>query len=235
MIDLQHTAGLETIYADITRQAIKQLAICSLQESSGNSTLALALAKRGASSGRKVLLIELNTAHPALHQFKSAIRNEWLPLEHIWRRGVQLNIEPYLSILVTPRASAHNVEFNDLDTMKAFVAQASESFDLVICDCAPLLVDSSGQIPAAIICSAFEHSIINVLTNVNTESQLEEAREMLVSCKANVAGVVMNDQYAPSLRDELLRESKRLNKILPRLMTKLRSKLRHSDLLNQDL
>lgn len=235
MIDLQHTSGLETIYADITRQEIKQVAICSLQESSGNSTLALALAKRGASSGRKVLLIELNTARPILHTLKSVIRNEWLPVEHDWRRGVQLNIEPFLSVLVTPRACAHNVEFNDLDTIKAFVAQASESFHLVICDCAPLLVDSSGQIPASIICSAFEHSMINVLTNINTESQLEEARENLVSCKANLAGVVMNDQYAPSLRDELFRESKRLNKILPRLMTKIRTKLRHSDLLNQDL
>ncbi|NQZ30228.1 MAG: hypothetical protein HRU06_03090 [Oceanospirillaceae bacterium] len=235
MVDFQHTQALETIYAHITRQSIKLLALCSLQSQSGNSSLAMALARRGASSGRKVLLIELNNDQPVLHLLQLAVRNKWLPLTDDWRRGVQFNVEPNLSVLIAPKDSVDLVQFHDLDTMKTFLNQARDVFDLVICDCAPLLVPSSSQIPAAMICSACEHSIINVLTNINTESQLEEAREILRSCKANLVGAIMNDQYAPSLRDELLRESQRLNKLLPNLMNKMRQKLRHSDLLNQDL
>ena len=235
MIDLQHTSELESIYANLTQQSIKQLAICSLLNNSGNSTLALSLAKRGASSARRVLLIEFNTVRPILHTLKSVEHREWLPVNQQWRQGIQLSTEPNLSILVTPKESAYNVEFHDLDTIKTFLTQVSEVYDLVICDCAPLLDNSPHQIPASMICSACEHSIINLLTNINTESQLEETRDILLSCNANLAGVVMNDQFAPSLKDELLRESQRLNRFMPNLMSKLRRKLRHSDLLNQDL
>ena len=57
MIDLQLSAQLETIYAHIIRMSLQQIAICSLQAHSGNTTLALALARRAASSGKNVLAL----------------------------------------------------------------------------------------------------------------------------------------------------------------------------------
>ena len=235
MIDLQLTAQLETIYAHIIRMSLQQIAICSLQAHSGNTTLALALARRAASSGKKVLLIELNIGHPKLHTLPGIKHSEWLPLEQSWQRGMQLNVTPFLSILVTPRESGHHVEFHDLDTLKSFLKQTCEKFDLVFCDCSPLLLNNSGEIAGALICSACDSTLLNVLTNINTEGQLEEAREILTANDAHLVGVVMNDQFAPSLKSELIRESHRLDRWLPRLMNNLRIKLRHSDFLNQDL
>ena len=235
MIDLQQSVELETIYAHIIRLSLQQIAICSLQGQSGNTTLALALARRAASSGKKVLLIELNISHPKLHTLPGVKPSEWLPLEQSWQRSMQLNVTDFLSLLVTPRESGHQVEFHDLDTMKSFFKQTSEKFDLVLCDCAPLLHNSGGEIAGGLICSACDSTILNILTNINTEGQLEEAREILTTNGANLAGVVMNDQFAPSLKSELIRESHRLNRWLPRLMKTVRIKLHHSDFLNQDL
>jgi len=235
MIDLQLSTQLETIYAHIVRLSLQQIAICSLQANSGNTTLALALARRAASSGKKVLLIELNISHPKLHTLPGLKRSEWLPIEQSWQRGIQLNVTPFLSILTTPKESGHHVEFHDLDTLKSFFKQSCEKFDLVFCDCSPLLLSSSGEIAGALICSASDSTLLNVLTNINTEGQLEEANEILTANDANLIGVVMNDQFAPSLKSELIRESHRLDRWLPRLMNKVRIKLRHSDFLSQDL
>lgn len=117
----------------------------------------------------------------------------------------------------------------------------------MICDAEPLLVsgrrtrDIDGfqtceeSLPVDTICAASAATLLNVLTGRTTESQIDEAREILFQSGAILKGVIMNDQHAPGLKQELIRETYRFERFLPKLMAKVRDRIERSTLLNQEL
>jgi Mrp family chromosome partitioning ATPase len=98
MFTLSQTTALETIYACIQRQNLKQFALCSPQKQSGNSQLALAIAIRAARSGKRVLLIEFNPQSAGLSRQLEISRNEWLPLTGHWEHAAQETRYPGLLV-----------------------------------------------------------------------------------------------------------------------------------------
>jgi len=244
MHSLQESAALETIYARITRQAYNQFSLCSTQHDAGNSAAALALAKRAAQSGKRVLLIELTPTHPTLAQQYHLPATEWLPLTGNWEHAAQESDQPGLMLLSCPEKASHCVEFRDQDTLKLFFESCLQRFDWVICDTEPLLVSerkidqqnyNCDSLPVDTICAASAATLLNVVTGRTTESQIDEAKETLDSCGAKLRGVIMNDRYAPSLKQELIRETYRFDRFMPKLMARFRQKLETMILLNQEL
>ncbi len=234
--ELDKTLAIDSVFSFIIRESVRQVTITSLEHNTGNSTIALALAKRAARSSRRVLLIEMNMVTPTLHTSEGMVRKEWLPLAGHWEHALQqVESHPGLYYLTTPDKSGHCVEFRDLDTLKAFYQSTSEQFDLTLIDASPLLQQTESSIPADVLCSVSQTTFLNVLTNVTTESQVDEAQQVLNSIGAKLTGVIMNDKYAPSLKYELIRETHRFDRLFPRWMDALRSKLKRSILLNQEL
>lgn len=227
--------AIETVYARLIRLEVHQVTICSPEAQSGTSTLTRAIGVRAAASGKRVLLIEFNMRAPSQHTAFSSPRREWLPLTGHWEHAVQSTDVPGLSLLTCPDKSGHCVEFRDVETLRLFFSSTRQAFDLVLCDTAPLLFTGDPVIQTELVCAATEHTLLNVLTTVTTESQIDETRILLEQSGANLCGVVMNDQYAPCLKRELIRESWRFERICPRWMAWLRAKLERSVLLNQDL
>lgn len=265
MLTLSNTTALETIYACILRQNLKQFALCSPQKQSGNSQLALAIAIRAARSGKRVLLIEFNPQSAGLSRQLEISRNEWLPLTGHWEHAVQETRYPGLLVLTSPLISSHCIEFRDQETLNLFFNSCNQRFDLVICDCAPInhscepyRNSESGQsdrlkephkseaspsyqkttqdsLPIDIICAASQATLLNVVTGQTTESQVDEANEILKQSGALLSGVIMNDRFTPGLKEELIRETHRLDRLLPKWMAKLRDKFNRMVLLNQEL
>lgn len=254
MYALHNTPALETVYASILRQNLKQFALCSLQRQSGNSTLALAIAIRAARSGKRSLLIELNPQSAGLSHQLNIQENEWLPLTGHWEHAVQESQYPGLFALTSPIISSHCVEFRDQETLSLFFDNCRQRFDLVICDCAPIMhsqesyfsndyntvhtpdsEDKRDGLPVDIICAASQATLLNVVTGHTTESQIDEANEILKQSGATLSGVIMNDRFAPCLKEELIRETRRLDRWLPRVMSNLRDRFNRMVLLNQDL
>lgn len=234
--ELDKTLAVESVFSFIVRESLKQITFSSVAHHTGNSSIALAIAKRAVRSNRRVLFIEMNMDTPTLHLSEPLIRKEWLPLEGHWEHALQkTDSDPGLFFLTTPDKSGHCVEFRDLDILKAFYQSTATQFDLTIIDTSPLLQQTESSFPADLLCSVSESTFLNVLTNVTTESQVDEARQVLSGIGAKLTGVVMNDKYAPSLKYELIRETHRLDKLFPRWMESLRQKLRSSVLLNQEL
>lgn len=235
MRSMEKTSAIEAIYSTIVRESIQQICITSLTKDSGNSTLCHTLATRAAQAGKHVLLIELNLEKPSLHSFEKIIQNQWLPLTGHWEQAVQDSQTPGLKLLCAPNETGHCIEFRDIEIMSLFFETAMSQYDLIICDVSPLLCQEASIIPTETLSFTSQHTFLNVLTNVTTESQLTEAKEMLEQNGASISAVIMNDRYAPSLKDELIRETNRLNRLFPRTMGFIRKLINRSLLLNQDL
>ncbi len=247
MQQLQNNAALETIYARILRQDLKQFSICSTQHQAGNSCIAYAMAKRAAESGKRVLLIELNRTSPTFAEQHGINASEWLPLTGHWEHAAQESQQAGLMLLCSPQKSSHCVEFRDQETLKLFFDSCLQRFDMVICDTEPLLFSGrkinikdednlqGESLPVDVICAASKATLLNIVTGKTTESQVDEARDILIQSGACLKGVIMNDRYAPGLKQELKRETYRLQRFLPKLMQKLRDRLDKMVLLNQEL
>ncbi|WP_420598217.1 hypothetical protein [Neptuniibacter sp.] len=247
MIMLENSSAVETIYARILRQELHQFCLCSTQHQAGNTSIAFALAKRAAQSGKRVLLIELNRTTPSLAKQHAITNPEWLPLTGHWEHAAFESEQAGLMLLCSPVKASHCVEFRDQETLKLFFDGCMQRFDMVICDTDPILLSGekikpkadaltpSDSLPVDVICAASEATLLNIVTGMTTESQVDEAREILFQGGANLKGVIMNDRYAPGLKQELVRETYRLEKILPKLMRKLRIQFDKMLLLNQEL
>lgn len=247
MTMLENSSAVETIYARILRQELRQLCLCSTQHQAGNTSIAFTIAKRAAQSGKRVLMIELNRTSPSLASQHALKSPEWLPLTGHWEHAAFEIEQAGLMLLCSPEKSSHCVEFRDQETLKLFFDSCLQHFDMVICDTDPLLLSGetnkpranaptpSDSLPVDIICAASEATLLNIVTGMTTESQVDEAREILFQGGADLKGVIMNDLYAPGLKQELIRETYRLEKFLPKLMHKLRVKFNEMLLLNQEL
>lgn len=242
---LNKSPAIETIYARILRQQLQQLCICSPKNCSGNTTITLNIARRAAESGKRVLLIELNRSTPVLASQLNLKQQEWLPLTGHWEHAAQDTDQAGLMLLCCPLKSSNCVEFRDQETLKLFFDRCRQQFDMVICDTDPLLnTDSKAshspsdypeRLAVDIICAASQATLLNVVTGKTTESQIDECREILFQSGARLSGVIMNDRHAPGLKQELIRETYRLERFLPSLMAGLRKRLDKMVLLNQEL
>ncbi|WP_028469034.1 tyrosine-protein kinase family protein [Neptunomonas japonica] len=245
MDKLHNTQALETVYSRMLRLNLRQITLCGTNRKSGNSELALAIAKRAAESGKHVLLVELSHYSPCLHERLNLVRNEWLPLTGHWEHAAQATQYSGLVLLSCPEKSIHCVEFKDQETLKAFFDSCEQRFDLVICDAAPLLASKKTFEDDLIIreeaicvdslCAASKATLLTIISGVTTETQINESNEILKQTGAVLAGVIMNDCFTPSLQQELIRESHRLDRFFPNWMEKIRQRLSRMVLLNQEL
>ena len=70
--------------------------------------------------------------------------------------------------------------------------------------------------PAGIGAAACDAVVVVCRTYAVTQSEVEAAVKSLADNEAKIAGLVMNDQNAPTVGQELLREFERISWMLPK-------------------
>ena len=89
-------------------------------------------------------------------------------------------------------------------------------YDQVIVDLAPMPDIGEAAVPAGIGASACDAVILVCRTYAVTQSEVEQAVKSLADNEAKIAGLVMNDQNAPTVGQELIREFERISWMLPK-------------------
>ena len=121
-------------------------------------------------------------------------------------------------------------------TLREHIDNIAKDFDAVIIDCAPLCGamgdDSSASVPADIVASVCDASILIVQGGVTKAPILKRALNLLASHDKKPTAIAINQQYNPTLGQELIREILRLQKYLPRLTGWLSQKVKHSLLMH---
>lgn len=225
---------LENVYAQTFGSEARSVAVTAPQGGEGVSTLAYALARRAAAASKKTLLVDMNLAAPSVAGRFGLHSREWSPEGDSSGRAIETFPSIFLSILAAP-TRAHSWAFRDARTLRKCIERWTEEYDFVVIDTSPINRSNQGNIPPDLVCAACDMTVLVALSGRTTESQVIEARGRLVAVGARLAGGIMNDRYMPHLADELCRETYRLERWLPKLMEKLRLKIRRSSLLNQGI
>ena len=228
-----HYAELEAVFARTLGNGSRALALASAVGGEGVTTLARALAQRAAASGKRTLLIDLNLDHPELHHLYAVDRCDWSPDRNHGTEAVRSTSSDGLSVLSAPLHTDDHWAFRDPTSLHASLVHWLQSFDCVVADTSPLTRRNRQNIPADAVCGAFRDTLLVVLAARTPESQLLEARQMLDASGARIKGAVMNDRYLPGLSSELVRETHRFDRLLPRTMAWARQRITASALLKQ--
>lgn len=124
---------------------------------------------------------------------------------------------------------------HDPVALRAFLTQARANSDLLLVDC-PALLGWEGEtaLPAAVAAAA-DAALLLVAAGRTPAHLIETAVEQLNAAGANLIGAVINDRDNPHLAEELQRETRRFDRLLPKPMLWLRRRIAASSLLTADV
>ncbi|WP_236757830.1 capsular biosynthesis protein [Aeromonas cavernicola] len=114
------------------------------------------------------------------------------------------------SLALIPAPSKELMAFRNKETLGQLLAKWLEQYDVVIVDTSSLNAINRGNIPADLVCSITEATLLVVLAGITSTTQVQSAVDKLRRVEANLVGAVFNDKFNPRLVSEILRELDRL-------------------------
>jgi protein-tyrosine kinase len=163
-----------------SRGALKRVAIASAWHGEGKTHVATNLGLTiGGDGDRKILLIDLDTRKPDVHQVLG------IPNDHgltdVLRNGQDLfsairKIEgTSLYVITAGKATDQGLTTSQMGSLKEFLEQVSGSFDLVLLDCPPLLLVADA--PQLVRFS--DAALLVLRTHKTTKDALNKAKGLL--------------------------------------------------------
>ena len=222
-----HYAEVEAIYNQTIGAGYKTLAITSAKAGEGKTTIAQALVERAQIVGKKVLLVDMNTFNPVLSENLRRSMNSPITENEI----IAIESKGY-SLLTAPKNIRDVLQYRETKLLLEAVNGWLIDFDCIIFDTSALTSLNQSNIPAEIICEVCEGAVLVIEAGATPANLIQEGIEKLKLKKVNLIGSVLNDKSNPSLLTELQRETYRLNRLFPQLMTRIRAKLVNTVLLN---
>ncbi|NLS12913.1 CpsD/CapB family tyrosine-protein kinase [Vibrio sp. SM6] len=248
---------VERIYYQLVRNNYRSIAITASQPKEGVTSLACLLAERSLLAGKRTLLVDFNLSQPSFiaqninltdttaPQNSTGSNDALNPSQHAASNPILAE-----SALSGPElvAASHNnamftgivapsrretiVELRRPNALERYIKRWKESFDLIIFDTAAVAALHSESISPERVASACDGTLLVVLSGKTTQNQVKEAIKKISDAHGTLVGCVMNDQFDPSLKSELLREIERLAKRFPKIAQKLTSLIKRSQLLS---
>jgi Mrp family chromosome partitioning ATPase len=225
---------LDAIYRQTVGKRARTVCVTAANPGEGVSTLALALARRGAAAGLRALLIDANLPRPSTSSGLALRPARWSPAEHSAAGQVAQAKALDLAVLPAPVA-ADPLAFRDPDQWRRMFEVDLADYQLIVVDTSPVNSLDDRAIPAEPVAAACAATVLAVLTGVTSERSVQAAVERLRTAGATLCGAVFNDRYNPSLADELSRRLDHLAGIAPRLTRWLRRRLAGSSILNLEV
>ena len=232
MIDLPlHQSELEQLYLRTVGAGLRSIAVTAPDIGAGVSTIAWALARRAAAGGRRTLLVEFNSARPMLARRADIPATDW-SLHDSSAEGALVPLQgEQLSVLPAPLRMNTNLASREKAVIEAALGGWMARYDLVVCDVPAVKAQHPGNLPVHSLCGACDGTLLVVLAGRTRATDLETTASSLVAGGARLCGCVANDRFNPSLAQELGRETRRLDRFVPRLARRLRGWIAGSELL----
>jgi capsular exopolysaccharide synthesis family protein len=169
------------------------LLVTSAEPGAGKSTLAANYATQSALGGARVLLVDADLRSPTQHEIFGVPRSPGL-VEFVANRTTIADVvqrvspEFELDILPAGQAVAHTIDVANSPRMDDLLAEASESYDVVIVDAPSVLATADAEAFGA-------HADIKIVFVVNRTSRrrvVTKALRRLELVNGRLAGIVLN-------------------------------------------
>ena len=226
MIIPEHYVELERIYNTTLAKNIRSLAVVSTFPGEGVSSIIISLAKRNALAGRTTLLVDLNIHNPQL--------NSQLKKAAVTTKSTTIKVtdfDQHISVISGPTGRTFILNLRKPGVLAQHIKQWLTRYDNVIIDTSPMSLKNSANLPPEYIVGACDGTLLTVLAGKTTNAAVATTIKKLQLVPALLVGTVINDQFNPTLKHELLRETRRLNKLFPKLAIKLRHWINHNKIL----
>lgn len=215
-----HYSEVESVYSQTIGANYRTVAVTSAAPGEGKSMLAEALVRRAEAAQKKVLLVEMNTFNPALKEKLQSLSQQPFNENKIMAVG-----NDGMSFLSAPSNANAVATYRETNLLIEAINQWLESFDCIIFDTASLAMRNQHNIPAESICQVCDGTIMVVEAGRTPANLIEEGINKLSTRRVNIVGTVINDRTNPTLLSELVRETRKFDRYVPKLMSMIRSKL----------
>ena len=178
-------------------QEIKSLLVTSSIPGEGKSTNAANLGVVFAQEGKRVIIIDADMRKPTLHHTFSTFNTDGLS-DVLTRQKVYFNViqktsVEELSIIPSGPLPPNPVDLLSSNTMEILMQDLRKDYDIIILDAPPLLSVSDAQI----LSNKCDGTLLVVNMDLVQKVDVLKAKAALVSSKAQILGVVLNNIKTP--------------------------------------
>ncbi|MGE7689357.1 CpsD/CapB family tyrosine-protein kinase [Lysinibacillus sp. NPDC097214] len=174
-------------------QEIKSLLVTSSIPGEGKSTNAANLGVVFAQEGKRVIIIDADMRKPTLHHTFNTLNTDGLSdvltKQKIYFNVIQKTSVEELSIIPSGPLPPNPVDLLSSKTMEMLMRDLRKDYDIIILDAPPLLSVSDAQI----LSNKCDGTILVVNMELVQKVDVLKAKATLVSSKAKILGVVLNN------------------------------------------
>lgn len=192
---------IQRLYRRLYGPASKPVTVITSSTSGEGSTLLThLLALCSADSGHPTLVIDFNCRQQTLTQQLALTPSAW-PLQ-LSPASIKTAVQPVAGVknlyaLSAPLSADHIAYCQDPLVLKGLLQALGQDFSRVLIDTTPLDAHNRQNIDAALIASVADQTILVALTDRTPQRVLQKALRALRESGAVMAGVVLNNQFAP--------------------------------------
>lgn len=221
--------NLERLYLGTLGTGIKTLAVAGVEPNVGCTTLAMALAQRHLLAHHSVLYVELNSLAPSLSALCQLDTETSGSTPMLVGSSVS---DAVVTGVLAPQDKLHIVELRQPQRLAQYIEELSQGFDAIVIDCAPLCghidEESALAVPADIVARVTDNTILVIKGGVTKAPVLKRALGLMKSQNVEPTAIAINQQFNPSLGQELIREADRLKPFAPKVSRWIAQKIRAS-------
>lgn len=202
---------VEDIHTRTFGRGARTIGITAPREKSGVTTVAKSLATRCALSGQKSLLVDMSRSpNDKRVTDDHGLSDDTAQGQNIWRARGGYDVLP-----INP-SGADKYRFRDARSLQEMLKTDLGQYEQVVVDLSPVPDPGLSSVPAGIGAAACDAVVLVCRTYAVTQTAVESAVKNLADNEAKIAGLVMNDQNAPTIAQEMLREMDRIRWLLPK-------------------
>jgi len=223
----------EAIFQRVVTSGTHRVLFASAEANEGTSTIAYALAQRLAASGRKILFVDFKSSSSYPTRALAMAPSDW-DMKSMKQLPIVGIPNSCLSILAAPPEGFHVMDERDRRQIDELFAFWAHDYEFIIGDAPCLVQPSSVDLPPDLLAAAFDHVLLVILSASTSMNAVEAAVRRLREANAEILGVIMNDRELPALKQELLRQTNRIQAFLPRISLALTKRVKRAAVLNVD-
>ena len=233
---------IEQIYSRLLSTSQRALAICAANPGEGVTSVALALAQRNLLAGKSTLLVDFNCYRPTLQPLLSLQSKTTESLED---RLCCTLAEPQLlscakgELALTgipcPQRRELIMTFRKPGMLERCIDLWLQHYDTILFDTSAINRSNGNNIPPERVAAACDGAVLVVLAGKTSEAMAESAITRLQDGGAQLLACIYNDRDNPCLKNELLRELKRLEPRFKGVVRCLGAWLRNNRLLSMSI
>lgn len=230
------TVEIDRVYSQLMAEGQRTLAIVSANPGEGTTSIALSLTQRCLLAGHKTILVDLNLHHPAL-QASLMLEQPKKSLELLSSPDLVNTQNHDIAVpgITAPSNREHALKLRKPGVLEHCIEQLKHDYDVIIFDTSAINRVNASNIPAERVAAACDGALMVVLSGITSETMVATAIDKLRHGGAQILACIMNDQFNPPLKSEILRQIARLKPRMSKLSTWLEKRISKNTFLSLEV